>query len=113
MACRTLLRNLQLSYNNPGNLFAIDRCAVPWFAEKTIATCGSKFTRNVSVALIENGKLKFRVELDKIGNNRRSAEIDDVMGHYFGPYKRTEAQLAAEERLKTGDGYFGGNSIAG
>jgi carbamoyltransferase len=36
-----------------------------------------------------------------------------IMGHYFGPYKRTDAQLDEEKANPTFEGYFGGYSIAG
>lgn len=36
-----------------------------------------------------------------------------IMGHYFGPYKRTDAQLEDERRRQEFEGYFGGYSIAG
>lgn len=39
--------------------------------------------------------------------------IYGIMGHYFGPYKRTEAQLLQEASNKTLGGYYGGLSIAG
>ncbi|KRB78916.1 carbamoyltransferase N-terminal domain-containing protein [Noviherbaspirillum sp. Root189] len=39
--------------------------------------------------------------------------IYSIMGHYFGPYKRTEEQLAEEREKRDYEGYFGGYSIAG
>ncbi|MEO8153073.1 MAG: carbamoyltransferase N-terminal domain-containing protein [Rhizobacter sp.] len=39
--------------------------------------------------------------------------IYSVMGHYFGPYKRTADQLAQDKASQTFEGYFGGYSIAG
>lgn len=36
-----------------------------------------------------------------------------IMGHYFGPYKRTNEQLERERTEATMEGYFGGYSIAG
>ena len=39
--------------------------------------------------------------------------VYSIMGHYFGPYKRTEAQLEAERAHPDFEGYFGGYSIAG
>jgi carbamoyltransferase len=39
--------------------------------------------------------------------------IYSIMGHYFGPYKRTDAQLLEEREKRDYEGYFGGYSIAG
>jgi carbamoyltransferase len=39
--------------------------------------------------------------------------IYSIMGHYFGPYKRTAEQLAEDRERQTFEGYFGGYSIAG
>ena len=39
--------------------------------------------------------------------------IYGIMGHYFGPYKRTPEQLEQERREQATKGYFGGHSIAG
>lgn len=36
-----------------------------------------------------------------------------IIGHYFGPYKKTEAELVADREAMTIEGYFGGYSIAG
>jgi len=39
--------------------------------------------------------------------------IYSIMGHYFGPYKRTESHLEQERAKQEFEGYFGGYSIAG
>ncbi len=39
--------------------------------------------------------------------------IYGIMGHYFGPYKKTEAELEEDRRDRQLEGYFGGYSIAG
>jgi carbamoyltransferase len=39
--------------------------------------------------------------------------VYSIMGHYFGPYKRTQAQLEEEKAKLEFEGYFGGYSIAG
>ncbi|MDM1553020.1 carbamoyltransferase N-terminal domain-containing protein [Chryseobacterium indologenes] len=39
--------------------------------------------------------------------------IYGIMGHYFGPYKKTEEELAEEREKMELDGYFGGLSVAG
>ncbi|GJM31006.1 MAG: nodulation protein U [Saprospiraceae bacterium] len=36
-----------------------------------------------------------------------------VMGHYFGPYKKSEEELRKDREQMTIEGYFGGYSIAG
>lgn len=60
------------------------------------------FVDPVRGAVINKGRL-FRI----------MGTLYSIMGHYFGPYKRTKAQLIEEEREKSAEGYFGGNSIAG
>ena len=40
--------------------------------------CGIKFTHDASVAVIEDGRLRLCVEVEKLDNNKRYAEIDDV-----------------------------------
>lgn len=36
-----------------------------------------------------------------------------IMGHYYGPYKKTEKELQRDREKMTIEGYFGGYSIAG
>lgn len=38
--------------------------------------CGMKLTHDASVAVIENGRLKFCVEMEKLNNNKRYAQVD-------------------------------------
>ena len=40
--------------------------------------CGIKLTHDGSVALIEDGKLMFNIELEKLKNNPRFQEIEDT-----------------------------------
>ena len=40
--------------------------------------CGLKLTHDASVAVIENGRLLFSVEVEKIANNKRYSEIGDL-----------------------------------
>jgi carbamoyltransferase len=39
--------------------------------------------------------------------------IYGIMGHYFGPYAKTDAELEEDRRKQDLEGYFGGYSVAG
>ena len=41
--------------------------------------CGLKLTHDGTVALIDNGKLIFSVEMEKLRNNARYTEINDTI----------------------------------
>lgn len=85
--------------------------------------CGLKLTHDGSVALIEDGKLIFSVEIEKLNNNPRFTEILDTndidpilkdFGYklsdidYFsidGWGGRTQERLAIQPRLEIGNGH--------
>ncbi|WP_406334711.1 carbamoyltransferase N-terminal domain-containing protein [Streptomyces sp. NBC_00203] len=57
--------------------------------------CGVKITHDGGVALIDNGRLVFSIEMEKIGNNPRHQRVDDldVVTSLLGQYGYTLGQV--------------------
>ncbi|MFM7857675.1 MAG: carbamoyltransferase N-terminal domain-containing protein [Flammeovirgaceae bacterium] len=85
--------------------------------------CGLKFTHDGAIALIRDNKLLFSIEIEKLSNNPRYAEIDDSglierilnnegfsiddIDHFVvdGWGGTDEDSLAVQPRLRHGTGY--------